>query len=256
MVATTGDDKEIDDLLSKASVWLGKAMEQLECDAPISVTSVKCRKLNKENLVSLFSDAFQLVRFQNERLRNTRSALNKTKTDLVESQKQVIDLQEKLLVCKDQQLSAVQTAVSASVSETVKAEMKSYSDVVKESNIPTLTSETLKHVVKSAVQEEDRSKHVMVFGLTEELNEDLSCCVGEMFEQLGLKPAMELCPVGKIGKEDRARPVKVNFSNALLKTQSIGDKDQWENENFILYNIKGLRKSKTEYKKKLTTPSF
>ena len=98
MVTKTDDDKEIDDLLSKASVWLGKAMKQLDCEAPISVTSVKCRKLNKENLVSLFSDAFKLVRFQNDKLRNNRSALNKTKSQLVVSQKQVIELQDKLLV--------------------------------------------------------------------------------------------------------------------------------------------------------------
>ena len=67
MVATStpADDKKIDDLLSKASVWLAK----LECDAPTSVTSAQCRRLKKDNLVSLFSDAFQLVRFQNDRLR-------------------------------------------------------------------------------------------------------------------------------------------------------------------------------------------
>ena len=53
------------------------------------------------------------------------------------------------------------------------------------------------------------------------------------------------------------RAYKNNVKYALLKTQSIGDQDQWENENFILYNIKGLRKSKTEYrKKKLITPSL
>ena len=214
MVTKTDDDKEIDDLLSKASVWLGKAMKQLDCEAPISVTSVKCRQLNKENLVSLFSDAFQLVRFQNDKLRNNRSALNKTKSELVVSQKQVIELQDKLLVCKDQQLTSVQTAVSASVSETVKAEIKSYSEVVKESSNPSISSETLKHVVKSAVQEEDRSKHIMVFGLPEQQNEDLSGRVGELFEQLGLKPAMEMCRVGRTGNETRPRPVKVNLSNS------------------------------------------
>mgnify|MGYP006161042577 CR=1 FL=1 len=47
------------------------------------------------------------------------------------------------------------------------------------------------------------------------------------------------------------RAYKNNVKYALLKTQSIGDQDQWENENFILYNIKGLRKSKTEYRKKI-----
>ena len=43
---------------------------------------------------------------------------------------------------------------------------------------------------------------------------------------------------------------------ALIISQSIGNQDQWENENFILYNIEGLRKSKTEYRKKIITLSF
>ena len=47
------------------------------------------------------------------------------------------------------------------------------------------------------------------------------------------------------------RAYKNNVKYAILKTQSIGDKEQWGNENFILYNIKGLRKSKTEYRNKI-----
>ena len=82
MVATGTqlDDKEIDDLLNKASVFLGKAMSKMDCDAPISVTSSTCRRLNKDQLVSLFSDSFQLVRFLNDRLRQAKSTLGTTKT--------------------------------------------------------------------------------------------------------------------------------------------------------------------------------
>ena len=217
--STTPDDKEIDDLLNKASVWLGKAMKQLDCDAPISVTSSQCRKLNKDHLVSLFSDAFQLVRFQNDRLRHTKSALNTTKSELISSQKSVIDLQEKLLENKGENLQSVQKAVSTSVSETVKAELKTYSSVVQGSSAPSFSTETLRNVVKSAVQEEDRSKNVMVFELGEEKDENLASRVGEVYECLGTKPVMELCRVGKSGNTASPRPVKICLSSSSTTAQ-------------------------------------
>ena len=68
---------------------------------PISVTSVQCRKVSK--------DAFKIVRFQDNRLTQTKSALNNTKTELVAYHKTVIDLQENLLESKETHLKSVQT---------------------------------------------------------------------------------------------------------------------------------------------------
>ena len=36
---------------------------------------------------------------------------------------------------------------------------------------------------------------------------------------------------------------KKNIRKALLAQQKIGSADEWQNENFLLYNIVGLRKS-------------
>ena len=94
--------------------------------------------LTRFTLVTLFSDAFQLVRFQNDRLRQTRSELNSTKSDLNASQKQVIGLQEQVILSKEQNLQSVQKVVATSVSESMKAEIKSYSQVVKSSSSGTV----------------------------------------------------------------------------------------------------------------------
>ena len=52
--------------------------------------------------------------------------------------------------------------------------MKSYSSALKEKSPPAIISpETLKKVVQAVVEEEDRSKNLMLFGLKEELNETL-----------------------------------------------------------------------------------
>ena len=37
-----------------------------------------------------------------------------------------------------------------------------------------------------------------------------------------------------------------NVKSPILDAQKIGDKFQWENNNFILHNIKGLRRTSTE----------
>ena len=67
--------------------------------------------------------------------------------------------------------------------------------------------ETLKEVAKSVVQAEDRSKNIMIFGLLK----DSSKTVGDIFEEIGLKPAMEL---SRVGKKKTTRPVKVTLSSS------------------------------------------
>ena len=51
--------------------------------------------------------------------------------------------------------------------------------------------ETLKEVVKSVVQAEDRSNNTMIFGLPEDSSKDLNRTVGDIFEEIGLKSATE-----------------------------------------------------------------
>ena len=53
----------------------------------------------------------------------------------------------------------------------------------------------------------------MIFGLAQKQNEDLSGRVDDMFEQLGVKPAVGSCRLGNFGKDTRTRPVKVDFSS-------------------------------------------
>ena len=78
------------------------------------------------------------------------------------------------------------------------------------------TAENLQKAVKTAVQEEDRCKNLMIFGLTEAENEKLNgnCC--EVFEEIGFKPSVQCCRVGKFRPESKTRPVKVVFGSATI----------------------------------------
>ena len=73
---------------------------------------------------------------------------------------------------------------------------------------PLFSPETLKKVVQAVVEEEDRSKNRMLFGLKEELNETLSNKVGEVFVSVSEKPSFLALRVGK-KSASKARPVKV-----------------------------------------------
>ena len=64
---------------------------------------------------------------------------------------------------------------------------------------------TLKKMVKSVVQEEDRSRNVVIFGLPEQKNENVEARVQEVFQEIGLKPTLQAARVGKIRKDNAKR---------------------------------------------------
>ena len=49
---------------------------------------------------------------------------------------------------------------------------------------------------------------------------------------------------------------KKNIKQALLLKQKSGDPNEWQNDNFVLYNIPGLRKSNTQRERVIYTASF
>lgn len=157
------------------------------------------------------------------RMREELAKLQAEPSALIASQKQVIDLQAELLQCKSDQLQSLQATVKTSVENTVKAEIKSYSEAVQE-NLPqpTIAQETVKSIVQAVVQEKDRSRSFMVFNLPEEEKEQLNSKVGEVLLELDEKPKMEAyrLGVGQRSKENaKVRPVKVILSSTVAVNQ-------------------------------------
>ena len=73
-------------------------------------------------------------------------------------------------------------------------------------------------MIKRVVEEEDRGRNIMLFGLSEENNEVLQEKVNAVMEIIGEKPKIEACRVGKI-KSQKPRPVKVTLSSSLFVAQ-------------------------------------
>ena len=163
---------------------------------------------------------------------NFRAAAEPVHLELVKSQKQVIELQAELLVCKNEQLAckneqlqSLQSSVKNTVEESLKAEFDTYSSKLQSqapASAPVIAADTIKSFVKTVVEEEDRSRSLMVFGLAEGNKENLSDKISAVFQDIGEKPRFEAYRLGALGSgEDKKkiRPVKVTVSSSMIASQ-------------------------------------
>ena len=82
-----------------------------------------------------------------------------------------------------------------------------------------LGQSVVKKVVQDVVKTKDRSKNVMMFGLSEKPNEYVSAKVSKMFEAMGEKPQTDVCRVGRKKLDGSARLVKVVTGSSTVADQ-------------------------------------
>ena len=245
-----GNDEQFfkfDELEKDGTEWFRSCLSW--CGVP-TVRAMDSRALNrtnirKDDLAKRLYEGMKIIERQNHLIANLREQAQVLKTTTISCQASVIRLQEELISSKDDQLGALQSAVVSSVEESVKTELRSYSEVASTlssaSKPPSAaySRETLKSVVKHVVEEEDRSRNIMVFGLPESENEILTEKIGELFKELDEKPKLEAARLGKSGST-RSRPVKVSLSSSVNVQQ-------------IMRKARNLRLSE-EYKTVFLTP--
>ena len=99
-----------------------------------------------------------------------------------------------MIDCKEKQGRAVQTTVKSTVEDSVNEQCKSCSDAVQETvMVCKLESEsmsfgTLKQVIRSVAQEEDRRNNIIMSGVQEQEQENLVECVKEVFDEMRVRP--------------------------------------------------------------------
>ena len=129
------------------------------------------------------------------------------KDEKIDDQKKVIELQDKLLGKKEEELQSMKT--------TVQSELQSYSSVLQKSCVDALEPRKIAAAVaKTVTDKEDRSGNIVVFGVPEEDNEVVETKVIEMLDHLDQKPNVKYC--GRIGqrKPSTARPIKFNVQSS------------------------------------------
>ena len=170
--------------------------------------------------------------------------IDELQRDVIENQKIAIKLQEDMIHCKDLQISGVQQAVQSEmnglktvVQDTFKTEIKSYSAAVKSSTSSSavIPPGNLQSVAKKIVEEEDRSKNVMVFGLPESSAVPLVDVSTQIFQELGEKPkVVSACRLGS-AKPGIIRPVKITLrshsdcTQILWKSRNLRIVDKYKN---------------------------
>ena len=152
--------------------------------------------LNTEQLAELACDLIYGAKLNLKAMHEAVEEIERCQTDSKESDKHVIDLQNKLLTSNSNQ------------QEKFAEQIKTFSDVV--TSVPTQITKTVKQAVMSTVKKVGTERNVIIFGVEESPEEDLAEIVEELFLAINFKLKFEAARIG-IGSK---RPVKVMLENA------------------------------------------
>jgi hypothetical protein len=191
---------------------LEEVMKLVNVSIDTDVTAEALFKSNKTQLSECLSRMTYVVVLCKDLLKGAINATDEMKTEHISFQKQIIEQQNELLKRKSEELEAVPA--------TVKAELQGYCDAAKKclpisgNNVISITAEQVKKAVKSAVEEDDRTRNVMMFGVAEEGDEMLESKVLDILEQVDEKPRVAECRRMGEAKSEVVRPIKVVFYSA------------------------------------------
>jgi hypothetical protein len=138
---------------------------------------------------------------------------------VIENQDKVIALQDQLINSKEEQLAAVQSTVKAEVAgiqDAVKTEISSWSAMVQKKSMPSppMCPVVIKKALRSAVEEEDRSHNLMIFGKEEVEGEEVAHTVAAVLEDLNEKPhVLESRRIGD-RQNGKRRPIKIKLASS------------------------------------------
>ena len=137
-------------------------------------------------------------------IERTTEQIDKLQRETIEDQKTIIGLQEQIMKKRSDELQEVKS--------TVQTELKSYSSMVKKNCSTTLTKKTIESAVKSACQQEDRSKNIIIYGIEETSGEVLQNRVEKVLGEIDEKPVVKDCVRVGVQKSGATRPRPVKFS--------------------------------------------
>ena len=160
------------------------------------------RSVTKATLSGWLVTALEVIDQIKWNMTRGNKTMHRLKDEKIEDLESIIRLQKEVITNQNSEVSEV-------VQETLKKEMKSYSDIAKKNfPAPAITPKQIKSVVREAVALEDRSKNVMIFGLEEEEDEDLGEKITGLLEDMGERPQLIDCK--RLGKAAK-KPVKVTL---------------------------------------------
>ena len=162
--------------------WIGNLRTVMKFKSHQDVTVEKLSKpgISKDTLAKILFEGYQMVYSHRNTFESSRVGVEKLKSELIAAQRSVVRLQQQLLVTQEklletqtEQLHKMTSVVDTAVDKGIRSYSQVVSRTIKDS-VPVLSEKTLKKVVQEAVTDEDRSRNIVVFGLSEETSEDYS----------------------------------------------------------------------------------
>ena len=188
-------------------------------------------EMGKNSLIKLFIEAWKHVSDAQSHVKSLIHSEREISGKLIASQKETIRLQKELLSRKDEELQKVRSVVEDSVKDTVEglksvvetavdiSVMKSYSQVASTTATapaaPILDSRVLRRAIQDASEADERASNVVLFGLSESVEENLREEVGQVLDSVGEKPPFEAERIGN-QREGATRPVLVKFRSGAV----------------------------------------
>ena len=164
-------------------------------DSGVTVTDIQAKVGTKTDMASTI---FKLT----ERLLSVQRVLKKCGSHMeilnekaISAGAKVIELQGELLESKNGQIDQFKRLIEEKLPITIKSELKSYSDVVKQNTGDALTIRKITTAVKDAVKgihkdSERRDNNIIMFGLPEESNENITDIVADDLLSNDQKPQL------------------------------------------------------------------
>ncbi len=181
------------------------------------------RSVLKEKLCDwLETVCYTLNCFASPHLQMAVERIDELNTSQTKVQQNVIELQSKLIEKRDEELKLLKDTFQnevKSVQNTVQNELKSYSSALTKTCAGALAPKKIRAAVKTVADKEDRSRNVIVYGLTESDGEVLESKVLGILDEIGEKPLIkESCRVG-FKRPDTTRPVKFTLNSTDMVSQ-------------------------------------
>ena len=177
-------------------------------------------QIQKNVIAGLIENLVGVLDFTQNALKSVSTKMEELQSELIVEQKSVIKLQKELISSSSDQIEAVQS--------TVKTEMRTFADIVKEGSKNSVTKETIHRAVKSAVSQDQRNRNLVIFGLQETTGENLEMSVNQVIKSCGSSVEVKSCHrIGAV-KPGTKRAVKVTFGSR-------------ESATSVLVGAKGLK---------------
>ena len=167
--------EEYEDCIGSSASCYSDVKKRMNYDTNLVITAARIvsSKIMKQTMLRWHFHTWQIMEQQSDTLKTFKDIIELMKTEAMVDKGKVISAQEKLLDCKNELLNNVKLAVESSIQSSVQQVIKLYSKAVSKSSESVMTHEALKEVVKCAIEDDDRSKNLIFFGIAEDEGEQL-----------------------------------------------------------------------------------